>query len=155
MQTREILRIKGGGALYTVTAGATLAEAVGVLVDHDIGSLVVMERGALVGMLTFSQVLRVIKQSGAAGLESSVAAVMEGQPLSVGPDLDMDGLQRLMLERRESDERQSGSAGAKSERSPLRATLRPPARSPRADRPYSCPNRARRCLVTALATPSQ
>ena len=42
----------------------------------------------------------VIKQSGAAGLESSVAAVMEGQPLSVGPDLDMDGLQRLMLERR-------------------------------------------------------
>ena len=83
-----------------MTAGATLAEAVGVLVDHDIGSLVVMERGALVGMLTFSQVLRVIKQSGAAGLESSVAAVMEGQPLSVGPDLDMDGLQRLMLERR-------------------------------------------------------
>ena len=52
MLVSEILRIKGN-TLYTTTPGAAVMDAVNVMADNDIGSLVVMEAGRLAGMLTF------------------------------------------------------------------------------------------------------
>ena len=59
MLTKEILRLKGT-TLFTVTPEATLADALDSMVDHDIGSLVVMDHGRLAGMLTFREVLRML-----------------------------------------------------------------------------------------------
>ncbi|MDH5540567.1 MAG: CBS domain-containing protein, partial [Rhizobacter sp.] len=52
MKVSDILRVKGG-TLYTVSPEHGLADAVNTMADRDIGSLVVMEHGDLVGMLTF------------------------------------------------------------------------------------------------------
>ena len=56
MLTKEILRIKGT-VLYTIAPEGRVWDAVGSMVDNDIGSLVVMHHGRLVGMLTFREVL--------------------------------------------------------------------------------------------------
>ena len=56
MLTKEILRIKGT-VLYTIAPEGRLWDAVGSMVENDIGSLVVMHHGRLVGMLTFREVL--------------------------------------------------------------------------------------------------
>jgi CBS domain-containing protein len=56
MLVSEILRIKGN-TLYTTTPDGAVMEAIKVMADNDIGSLVVMEGGRLVGMLTFREVL--------------------------------------------------------------------------------------------------
>ena len=53
MKVSDILRVKGG-TLFTVEPEQRLADAVNVMSSHDIGSLVVMARGELAGMLTFS-----------------------------------------------------------------------------------------------------
>ena len=49
MKVSDILRIKGG-TLFTVTPKETLLSALKLMADRDIGSLVVMEHGELVGM---------------------------------------------------------------------------------------------------------
>ena len=54
MLTKEILRIKGT-VLYTIAPEGRLADAVGTMVENDIGSLVVMDHGRLAGMLTFRE----------------------------------------------------------------------------------------------------
>ena len=51
MEVSEILRVKGT-TLYTVTPDTMLSDCVVTMAEHDIGSLIVMERGRLVGMLT-------------------------------------------------------------------------------------------------------
>src|SRR5437588_11060904 len=61
MLVSEILRIKGN-ALFTTPPHGTVLDAVNVMAQHDIGSLVVMDHGRMVGMLTFSEVLQALAQ---------------------------------------------------------------------------------------------
>lgn len=97
MLTKEILRIKGS-ALYTIAPEAPLAEAVDSMVANDIGSLVVMDRGRMAGMLTFREVLRALSGSGGTLAERRVGEVMVTEPVMVGPDLEVDELRRIMLD---------------------------------------------------------
>ena len=60
MLIRDILNLKGG-VIYSIDASQTLLDAVKLMVVHDIGSLVVMESGRMVGMLTFREVLRAVQ----------------------------------------------------------------------------------------------
>lgn len=99
MLTKEILRIKGS-ALYTVGPDAPLAEAVHSMVANDIGSLVVMDRGRMAGMLTFRELLRALSAGGGALGEQRVADVMVREPTVVGADVEVDDLRRVMLETR-------------------------------------------------------
>ena len=62
MLVSEILRIKGN-ALFTTPPHGTVLEAVKVMAQHDIGSLVVMDHGQMVGMLTFAEVLQALALS--------------------------------------------------------------------------------------------
>ena len=48
--------------MFTVSPDQPLADAVDAMSEHDIGSLVVMEHGDLVGMLTFREVIQAIVQ---------------------------------------------------------------------------------------------
>jgi len=56
MKVSDILRVKGS-TLFTVQPQEALAVAVQTMSDNDIGSLVVMHHGDLVGMLTFREVI--------------------------------------------------------------------------------------------------
>ncbi len=57
MLVSEILRIKGN-ALYTTPPDAPVLDAVKVMAQLDIGSLVVMDHGRMAGLVTFAEVLR-------------------------------------------------------------------------------------------------
>jgi CBS domain-containing protein len=98
MKVSDILRVKGG-TLFTVAPDQRLADAVNVMSAHDIGSLVVMSHGELVGMLTFREVIQaVVKNDGALG-DSLVASVMDDHPLACSPDTEIDEVRRMMLGR--------------------------------------------------------
>ena len=69
MKVSDILRVKGS-TLFTVSPEQSLAEAAQTMAEHDIGSLVVMSGGELVGMLTFREVIKaVVKAGGVVGGE--------------------------------------------------------------------------------------
>jgi len=96
LKVADILRVKGN-TLYTVTPESTLWSAVQAMAENDIGSVVVMDRGKLVGMLTFREVINSLHDSGGSVGQSLVRSVM-ATPNSVGPDTDVMELRRMMLE---------------------------------------------------------
>ena len=98
MKVSDILRVKGN-TLYTASPDQPLAEAVQTMADLDIGSLVVMAHGDLVGMLTFREVIAAIVRNGGAVGTLSVRSVMDDAPLTCSPDTEIDEVRRMMLGR--------------------------------------------------------
>jgi CBS domain-containing protein len=98
MLVSEILRIKGN-ALFTTAPHGSVLDAVKVMAHHDIGSLVVMDHGRMVGMLTFAEVLQALsKRQGQLG-ELKVSDIQVNDPLTATTGLDVMELRRVMLER--------------------------------------------------------
>ena len=97
MLVSEILAIKGK-VLFTIGPNRPIAEAVEIMNEQDVGSLVVFSRGEMVGMLTFRQVLQAVQRGGADWQSLQVEAVMLREPRVASPDMEMDELRRLMVE---------------------------------------------------------
>ena len=97
MLVSEILAIKGK-VLFTIAPNRSIAEAVEIMNEQDVGSLVVFSRGAMVGMLTFRQVLQAVQKGGADWQALTVDEVMLRDPLAASPNMEMDELRRLMVE---------------------------------------------------------
>ena len=98
MKVSEILKVKGD-ILYTVTPGAAMADAVETMTEKDIGSLVVMEFGELVGMLTFREVMKALQMNKGQVGTDTVRKHMDDHPITITPDTDVNEVRRLMLER--------------------------------------------------------
>ncbi|KUY61300.1 MULTISPECIES: CBS domain-containing protein [Burkholderia] len=97
MRVSDILKVKGN-TLFTVTPDKPLREAVDTMAEHDIGSLVVMEYGDLVGMLTFREIILRLHVNGGAIGDVQVRKVMD-EPLTCTPETDVNEVRRMMLER--------------------------------------------------------
>ncbi len=98
MKVSDILRIKGT-TLYTTTPLAPLAEAVQTMADHDLGSILVMDHGDLVGILTFREVILALNGNGGALGQATVRSAMDDHPITCSPDTELDEVRRMMLER--------------------------------------------------------
>jgi CBS domain-containing protein len=98
MKVVDILRVKGG-TLYTVAPDQALSEAIATMAEFDIGSLVVMEHGDLVGMLTFREVIAAVQRNGGSVGSSIVRTVMDDHPLTCTPETEIDEVRRMMLGR--------------------------------------------------------
>jgi CBS domain-containing protein len=105
MQVSEILRLKGK-ALFTVTPETMLSDCVVEMAEHDIGSLVVLDAGELVGMLTFREVIRVLARRQSEQRQGPtppvaqivVRDIMTPSPQVASPQTDINELRRTMLE---------------------------------------------------------
>lgn len=97
MQVREILAVKGQ-ALFTIAPNKTLADAVAIMTGQDVGSLVVFDAGRMVGMLTFREVLKAVHAGGAGWGATPLSVVMVREPMTAGPEMEVDQLRRFMVE---------------------------------------------------------
>lgn len=104
MEVREVLKVKDS-ALFTAHPDTLLSEAVIMMAENDIGAVVVMEAGKLVGMLTFREVLRILAKRQTerrVGPTPPIAEILVGEamqtdPPITSPDMDVDELRRLMV----------------------------------------------------------
>ena len=97
MLVSEILAIKGK-VLFTVSSTKTLAEAVAVMTEQDVGSLVVFDKGSMVGMMTFREVLLATQKAGAEWQAMPVGEAMLKNPVAAALNMEMDELRRLMVD---------------------------------------------------------
>jgi CBS domain-containing protein len=98
MKVSDILRVKGG-TLYTVHPEQSMAEAINTMAEFDIGSLVVMSHGDLVGMLTFREVIQAVVKKGSDIAGVPVRHMMDTAPLTCTPETELDEVRRMMLGR--------------------------------------------------------
>ena len=76
MQVKEILRVKGNRLLSTEPGGRA-SDAVRTMAEQNLGSLVVLEQGRMVGMLTFHELLGAIAQRHGSLGETKVSEIMD------------------------------------------------------------------------------
>jgi CBS domain-containing protein len=97
MQVKEILRVKGNRLLSIEPAGRAV-DAVARMASENLGSLVVLDQGRMVGMLTFHELLRAIAAKGGSLTDTRVADIMVRDPVTAGPEMEVNDLRRTMLE---------------------------------------------------------
>jgi CBS domain-containing protein len=95
MIIRDILKAKGSN-VFSITPGATVSDALALMVKNDIGSLVVLEGPKMAGMLTFREVLRALdaNKGNLSGLK--VSDVMIRNPACGNPEDSLESLRELM-----------------------------------------------------------
>jgi len=97
MQVKEILRVKGN-RLLTIEPSGRAADAVATMASQNLGSLVVVENGRMSGMLSFHELLRAIAKGNGSLGDLRVADIMDLDPVTAAPEMEVNDLRRTMLE---------------------------------------------------------
>src|SRR5688572_31567159 len=92
---RNILQTKGN-AVYTVSPNSSVYEALEELEDNNLGSLVVVENGKLIGIFTERDYARKVILKGRSSKETLVRDIMSERPVFVTPDTGIDVCMQLM-----------------------------------------------------------
>ena len=98
MQVKDILKIKGS-QIYSIDPDALLPQAVNMMVEHDIGSLLVMEKGRMTGILTFREVLASVNRHRGDIHGVKVAEVMVRDPIRGQLEDSVDQMRGVMTEK--------------------------------------------------------
>jgi CBS domain-containing protein len=99
MKIRDILATKGS-AVVTITAEATVEEAIQLLVQHDIGSVVVMSADGIRGILTERDVLRTAAADVGRLGTARVAELMTERVVTAAPDAPINDVMHVMSDLR-------------------------------------------------------
>lgn len=84
--------------LYTVSPSSTVGEAVALMAQHRVGSMMVMEGTRLAGIFTERDTVRAISQSHDAP-SHEVSSWMTREPMTVGPDEQVEDALKTMLDK--------------------------------------------------------
>lgn len=100
MQVRDVLKRKGG-AVYSITSDATVTDAVARMVQHNIGSLpIVDDQLRLVGIFTERDVLRGVHRDCHTFPQTLIRDVMSSNPVTCDLDDDLHHVMGKMTEYR-------------------------------------------------------
>jgi CBS domain-containing protein len=95
----DILRHKGS-TVVTISPGDAVTDLISRLAEHNIGALVVVDRDAVVGIVSERDVVRKLNSDGGALLSSTVSDVMTSSVVSCAPDDSVDSIGAAMTELR-------------------------------------------------------
>ncbi len=97
---RHILQGKTRQEICSITPQATVYAALELMAEKNIGALLVMEAGRLVGILSERDYARKIILQGRSSREALVAEVMTSQVFCVSPDYRLEDCMALMTDKR-------------------------------------------------------
>ncbi len=89
-----------GTALWSIAPEATVFEAIKLMADKNIGSLLVMSGDRLVGVFTERDYTRKMALQGKRSKETQVREILSGKIVSVTPHQTVEECMRLMTENR-------------------------------------------------------
>jgi CBS domain-containing protein len=95
----EILQQKGNVA-WDISPDATVFEAIEKMAEKNIGALLVIERGKLVGIISERDYTRKVALKGKSSKEARVREILSGSVMAVTPNHSVEECMRLMTEHR-------------------------------------------------------
>lgn len=95
----ELLK-KREGILWHVRPSDTVFEALQMLAQHEVGALMVMEGGALVGVISERDYTRKIALQGRSSREAKVAEIMTAHVFTIEPHTGTRACMALMSEKK-------------------------------------------------------
>ena len=96
----QILHAKGGTEVHTIGPDEAVLEAIRRMAEHGIGALVVMEGGAIVGMVTERDYARKVILMGRNSDQTAVREIMSPTVLYVRPQQSNEDCMALMANSR-------------------------------------------------------
>ncbi|HET9143671.1 CBS domain-containing protein [Actinophytocola sp.] len=99
MRISDVLRGKGS-TVATVEPGLSVAGLAGELARHNVGAMVVLDDGQVVGIVSERDVVRQLHERGANLLDVRVADIMTTSVVTCLPTDSVDSLAATMTERR-------------------------------------------------------
>ena len=95
----HILQDKGSET-WCVVPDASVYEALEIMADKNVGALVVVEHGRIVGILSERDYARKVILAGFGSKEMTVAEIMRPDPVTVGPEASVTQCMELMTDNR-------------------------------------------------------
>lgn len=99
MRIAEVLRRKGS-TVVTVAPTTTVTELLALLADYNVGALVVVDGGRVIGIVSERDVVRRLNERGARLLDEPVSEIMTALVVTCTPADTVDSLTVTMTERR-------------------------------------------------------
>lgn len=96
---QQILRHKGS-AFWSVTPDTMVYEALKLLAEKDVGALLVLENGRLVGIISERDYARKVILKGKSSLDTPVKEIMTGRVMCVRPDQSVEECMAMVTEKR-------------------------------------------------------
>jgi CBS domain-containing protein len=94
----DILRNKGT-QVWSIEPSATVFDAITLLAEKNVGALLVMKGGSLVGILSERDYTRKVVLKGKSSRDSLVSEILSGQIVHVTPGHSVEECLRLMTDR--------------------------------------------------------
>ena len=88
------------GQFWSVTPDETVFNALQLLAQHEVGALMVMQSGKLVGVMSERDYTRKVALQGKNSKETTVASIMTNQVLTVSPSTGTRACMALMREKK-------------------------------------------------------
>ena len=95
----QLLQDKGGGVL-SVTPGTSVFDALKLMAEKNVGALLVMEGGALRGIMSERDYARKVILLGKSSQDITVRDIMSDKVVTVSPAQTVDACMALMTDRR-------------------------------------------------------
>ena len=99
MGTVRNLLEKKGNAVYSISPDSSVYDALEELEEKNLGGLVVVENGKLIGVFTERDYARKVILKGRSSKETIVRDIMSSRPIFVSPDNTIDDCMQLMSDK--------------------------------------------------------
>jgi len=96
---RDILHSKAG-KIWTTTPEASVYEAIGLMGEHNVGALIVMEDGKVAGVLSERDYSRKVVLRGRTSRDTKVAEILTRPAITVEPTTGVEICMELMTKQR-------------------------------------------------------
>ena len=98
-RVRDILEVKGND-VWSIEPGASVYEAMKLMADKEIGSLMVMEGTKLVGVISERDYARKVILEGRSSRTTEVREIMTSRPVCAEPEQNIEECMVVMTEKR-------------------------------------------------------
>jgi len=100
MKTIKELLEQKGGKVWSIGPDATVFQALRIMAEQEIGSLIVVENGKTIGIITERDYARSVILKGRTSKDTPVRDIMTSRPICAAPDETPEECMAVMTERR-------------------------------------------------------